>query len=526
MPSIAPYSTTQNRLPIYSTQAPATQRQGNYRPNPSPAFNNLMLWQYLMSLLQALLQQLQGQQGGRQDGTPGDDQLNGGWGNDQLYGWDGDDTLKGYAGDDYLVGGEGNDRLDGGAGNDELIGGNGRDLLRGGSGIDTLNGGPGEDGAELRGSYADYEILYTPEWVDNPPNPLMGRPSILHPESFEFINRNDGSRTTVSQVENFVFQNGEFLTVDQLRERVNPQPAELQLSASQRAGLLQLFGFSSGADANVTVLDNNADQTLSTGDTAILSGGFTGAEIARKQLTAADIQQLQQMSSPAQALAENRAKWASSGIDNYQYRLQRSCFCPEDARRPVDLSVQNGQIVDAHYADTGESLPPGAQANRLSVNDLFDLIDNAIQGQADRVEVSYDPQTGYPRDIYIDYSEQMADEEVAITASGLQPLSSNPPPTQIRPARDVVGFGNRMPVIVPPGQPPIPRDYVLLGDVNSYPAPVQSITIDGQRSAVTEENGRYVARGLSFPQTGALQGYLTLADGSRVPLNITVQFVY
>ncbi|WP_162573208.1 calcium-binding protein [Variovorax sp. PBL-H6] len=78
-------------------------------------------------------------------GWGGNDTLDGGVGNDTLIGDDGDDRLTGGAGDDSLSGGNGNDTLIGGDGNDTLYGEAGNDILDGGAGNDYLNGGAGSD---------------------------------------------------------------------------------------------------------------------------------------------------------------------------------------------------------------------------------------------------------------------------------------------------------------------------------------------------------------------------------------------
>ena len=61
-------------------------------------------------------------------GTNGDDQLNGGLGNDSIFGGLGDDLIIGFQGDDFLSGGEGDDILFGFEGRDILAGGSGDDL--------------------------------------------------------------------------------------------------------------------------------------------------------------------------------------------------------------------------------------------------------------------------------------------------------------------------------------------------------------------------------------------------------------
>ncbi|MCU7861078.1 MAG: hypothetical protein KZQ86_14890, partial [Candidatus Thiodiazotropha sp. (ex Lucinoma kastoroae)] len=101
-----------------------------------------------------------------EQGTDGDDHLNGYAdadtleglaGNDTLYGAGGDDTLRGGMGSDVLYGGEDNDLLSGDAGNDRLSGNAGNDRLFGGGGVDELFGGEGNDW--LRGNAGDGDTL-------------------------------------------------------------------------------------------------------------------------------------------------------------------------------------------------------------------------------------------------------------------------------------------------------------------------------------------------------------------------------
>lgn len=79
------------------------------------------------------------------NGTPGQDEMDGGDGNDRLFGQGGNDDLDGGRGNDLLDGGEGADDLDGELGNDTLVGGAGADTLKGGAGDDALIGGTGAD---------------------------------------------------------------------------------------------------------------------------------------------------------------------------------------------------------------------------------------------------------------------------------------------------------------------------------------------------------------------------------------------
>lgn len=109
-----------------------------------------------------------------------------------------------------------------------------------------------------------------------------------------------------------------------------------------------------------------------------------------------------------------RERWAAAGYDAYQMTLHRSCFCPEDYRGPFEVTVQDGAVVEATFNGA-----PMDTERVLTVDDLFALIEDAYSRDAEMVSVDYDPETGVPTRIQIDYSSQMVDEEVGYTVSDL-----------------------------------------------------------------------------------------------------------
>ena len=113
----------------------------------------------------------------------------------------------------------------------------------------------------------------------------------------------------------------------------------------------------------------------------------------------------------AEALKVNREQWASQGIDSYQVRFQRSCFCGPDYRRAAVVVVRGGEIASATYADDGTVVEPEFFDRYETIDGLFDLIQKGIEQGAARIDVTYDEKYGYPTDLYIDWHEGMADEE-------------------------------------------------------------------------------------------------------------------
>lgn len=125
---------------------------------------------------------------------------------------------------------------------------------------------------------------------------------------------------------------------------------------------------------------------------------------------------------PDVELAEGRERWAAAGMTAYEYHLRRSCFCDPEYTAEVIIEVVNGAIQTVRYADTGEPIGADRFSTYETVEDLFDIIENAIENDVVGVYVTYDPVDGYPFSVEIDYEPDVADEEIAFYVSDLRPL--------------------------------------------------------------------------------------------------------
>lgn len=112
--------------------------------------------------------------------------------------------------------------------------------------------------------------------------------------------------------------------------------------------------------------------------------------------------------------------WRAKGPKKYAYRVSQSCFCAPDYTAPYRVEVAGGKVVGVRNAETGA--PPPSEYRARTVPELFDLIHEALDRDADRIEVEYEPTLGYPTTIFIDYEEQAADEELRIAAEGLEAI--------------------------------------------------------------------------------------------------------
>ena len=108
-----------------------------------------------------------------------------------------------------------------------------------------------------------------------------------------------------------------------------------------------------------------------------------------------------------------RDLWKQKGKNTYNITQRISCFCMDDYTRPINYKVTNWVIEKQSltYADNNTPLAKDFTMDFYTVEKAFELIDSAIEEHVANLTVSYDEVTGYPKTIYIDYNEMIADEE-------------------------------------------------------------------------------------------------------------------
>jgi hypothetical protein len=115
---------------------------------------------------------------------------------------------------------------------------------------------------------------------------------------------------------------------------------------------------------------------------------------------------------PFEELTRNQERWQQQRPATYQYGVERLCFCGVEARGPVRVTVTGDDVTDRSYIDTGEPVPALFEDLFPTVDGLFDVLRDAIEREAHRIDVTYDPISGVPLDLFIDYEQNVADEEL------------------------------------------------------------------------------------------------------------------
>jgi hypothetical protein len=125
-------------------------------------------------------------------------------------------------------------------------------------------------------------------------------------------------------------------------------------------------------------------------------------------------------------LSRNQEKWQDANITHYRFNLNISCFCAFRDQMPLTIEVRDGQIV--HMAAVDGTLVLDTDQNyeffapHATIDLLFAEINAAVNEGADSVTVTYDATYGFPTEIAIDFSQEMADEEMYYSISGFEAL--------------------------------------------------------------------------------------------------------
>ena len=111
-------------------------------------------------------------------------------------------------------------------------------------------------------------------------------------------------------------------------------------------------------------------------------------------------------------IAAYRSIWESKRPTAYVYDLRRSCNCPEETQGPVRVRVRGSQVVQRTYTATGTPLASSLEAAFPSVEGLFDLLEDAVKRDAWSVTINWNPELGFPSDVYVDYDGSAINDEV------------------------------------------------------------------------------------------------------------------
>ena len=116
-------------------------------------------------------------------------------------------------------------------------------------------------------------------------------------------------------------------------------------------------------------------------------------------------------------LSLNQKKWIGNNIANYEFTLTINCFCPPERVGPHNIKVTDNKIVSVNNSpyDITKS------GELMTINQLFEFIKTSIANNPFKNTIEYNPTYGYPQNVYFDFNQQMADEEIGYQITSFKP---------------------------------------------------------------------------------------------------------
>jgi len=116
----------------------------------------------------------------------------------------------------------------------------------------------------------------------------------------------------------------------------------------------------------------------------------------------------------------------SARIDHYRYSLHYICFCPNADKIPLQIEVQNGEVVSMTYVD-GTPVPEDDPmlefySEYSTIDRVFSSLKAELEGEADEVTVTYNSSLGYPEQINIDRVKETVDDELMVQVTNFEVL--------------------------------------------------------------------------------------------------------
>lgn len=114
----------------------------------------------------------------------------------------------------------------------------------------------------------------------------------------------------------------------------------------------------------------------------------------------------------------NLEKWQSNSTGNYSFYFTNICFCFGSYRGPYHIFVKNNSIDSIFNTYNNPTFPnsnpviPDSQFSHFkTIDQEFAWVESGLASVHFWDTTYFDPVLGYPRYVYFDYEQMVADEE-------------------------------------------------------------------------------------------------------------------
>lgn len=134
-----------------------------------------------------------------------------------------------------------------------------------------------------------------------------------------------------------------------------------------------------------------------------------------------DVYLVRDIDSQQAHLFRNRGIWERRGLVNYDYTGAWVCLtCDEFYVATAAVSVRDGAVTSVSSAEPGIAVIPVPE-RFVPIAGLFELLQGAVDRGAHSIDVNYDGEYAYPTFFFINYDDEVEDEERGFTVRSFTP---------------------------------------------------------------------------------------------------------
>jgi hypothetical protein len=112
----------------------------------------------------------------------------------------------------------------------------------------------------------------------------------------------------------------------------------------------------------------------------------------------------------------NQNKWNKKNINNYEFTLRISCFCPEEVTGPHLIKV----VADTITSVNNQPYDPDTNGLLMTIDELFTYVGTSIDRNPYKKTIEYNSTYGYPENVFFDFVKTMVDEEIGYQVRGFK----------------------------------------------------------------------------------------------------------
>lgn len=120
--------------------------------------------------------------------------------------------------------------------------------------------------------------------------------------------------------------------------------------------------------------------------------------------------------------ADGFRTWSDLAITDYEMTIHKACECPPPAGIPIRVVVRDRRVERAEIAEgSGAGEPIELRDVPGTIPALFETVRAAIDDDPDTLEISYDADYGFPRQIRIDRRKAYSDDDTRYSVISFRP---------------------------------------------------------------------------------------------------------